>query len=386
MIAERVDPRETRTSDASGVKRFYRPELDLLRFGAFLLVFWAHTIPSPDGSGFKLHLLRSIRYTGSLGVPVFFLLSSYLITELLLRERDITGDIRVSSFYIRRMLRIWPLYFLVLFGTFIVGLFDPASGISVSALSSYVFLSGNWYTLLTGHWLPTAALPLWSIGIEEQFYLVWPTLVRYANRRSILVVSAVLWVSSQIALWVMCSRGVMLSPVVWINSFTHFQYFALGAIISVAFAGRAPKLGLFTRALLMMLGISALFISEFYFNVFSRTDIAIARLTIPGYMLVGLGTTLLFISVLGATIASWTSYFVNLGKISYGLYVYHSICVHISIWAASRIFHIEHGRVIVAYFAGLPLTIVISKLSYRYFETPFLHLKEKFTVVQSRSI
>jgi peptidoglycan/LPS O-acetylase OafA/YrhL len=386
MIAEKMESQQDRANVVVEGKRFYRPELDLLRFGAFLLVFWAHTIPSPEGPGLKLHLLRSIRYTGSLGVPVFFMLSSYLITELLLRERDLTGDIRVSSFYIRRMLRIWPLYFLVLFGTFMAGLFDPASGISLYALSSYVLLSGNWYTLLTGHWLPTAALPLWSIGIEEQFYLAWPTVVRYANRRSILIASAILWISSQIALWMMCSRNVMISPVVWINSFTHFQYFALGAIISVSFAGRAPDFSAATRSLLVILGISALFISEFHFNVFSRTDIAIARLTIPGYMLVGVGTSLLFISALGMTVSSWANPLVDLGKISYGLYVYHSICVHISIWAAHRMFHIERGRVIIAYLIGLPLTIILSKLSYRFFETPFLHLKEKFAVVQSRSI
>jgi len=123
-------------------QRFYRPELDVLRFGAFFLVLVSHTLPSPDGPGFKLHILRAIRYTGSLGVPIFFLLSAYLITELLLREREFTGTVHIRAFYLRRILRIWPIYFLVLLGTYFYGLFSPANRIPLAGIASYLCLQG----------------------------------------------------------------------------------------------------------------------------------------------------------------------------------------------------------------------------------------------------
>src|ERR1700685_180016 len=87
---------------------FYRPGLDILRVLAFLLVFFAH--------GLIRHLdkptqLGAIGRAGGFGVCIFFFLSSYLITELLLREKSDTNTIRIPSFYVRRILRIWPLYF-----------------------------------------------------------------------------------------------------------------------------------------------------------------------------------------------------------------------------------------------------------------------------------
>jgi len=367
-------------------QRFYRPELDVLRFGAFFLVLVSHTLPSPDGPGFKLHILRAIRYTGSLGVPIFFLLSAYLITELLLREREFTGTVHIRAFYLRRILRIWPIYFLVLLGTYFYGLFSPANRIPLAGIASYLLLAGNWYTLLANHWLPLAALPLWSIGIEEQFYLIWPSVVRVAGKRTIFLVSVLLWITCQLVLLALSYRNVKISPVIWLNSFTHFQYFALGALISLLFRDLVPKLGYLKRICLALLGLLSLFIAEFSFSVFDQHDVAVVAKTVPGYMLVGVGAVLLFVAAFGASIPAAAKPFVALGKISYGLYVYHGICIHLSIMLAEQVFQIHHFRVVVAYVLGLPLTIVVSMLSYRYIETPFLRLKERFTLVQSRTV
>jgi peptidoglycan/LPS O-acetylase OafA/YrhL len=95
-------------------ERFYRPELDGLRFFAFLAVYVEHTFGF--GMGEHHHLpnwigtaLGTIGKAGTFGVDLFFVLSSYLITELLLRERKAVGHLDVKRFYIRRILRIWPL-------------------------------------------------------------------------------------------------------------------------------------------------------------------------------------------------------------------------------------------------------------------------------------
>src|ERR1700748_1439510 len=91
--------------------RIYRPELDVLRFVAFLLVFFFHVTPAATGHHSLVgQVLLSLRDCGAFGVCIFFVLSSFLITELLIREKDATGSVHFKAFYLRRILRIWPLY------------------------------------------------------------------------------------------------------------------------------------------------------------------------------------------------------------------------------------------------------------------------------------
>lgn len=105
------------TRSSSGLPGFYRPELDSLRFFAFLMVFLSHSDRFVPASYFSTRIWRAINAiltTGSWGVDLFFVLSAYLITELLRREKEATGKVHIGSFYARRILRIWPLYFLVI--------------------------------------------------------------------------------------------------------------------------------------------------------------------------------------------------------------------------------------------------------------------------------
>src|SRR5579863_4606045 len=101
-------PRSGQEPDqAAAGQRFYLPELDVLRFFAFLAVFLFHAPPL----GHRGHsFVDDLATIGIFGVDLFFALSAYLITRLLLREREATGRIDIKSFYIRRLLRIWPLY------------------------------------------------------------------------------------------------------------------------------------------------------------------------------------------------------------------------------------------------------------------------------------
>jgi len=93
------------------LERYYRPELDVLRFLAFLSVFTVHRLDHVPIHRAQHYWLYNICLLGNFGVPVFFLLSAFLITELLMREDDRLGTIHIRSFYMRRVLRIWPLYF-----------------------------------------------------------------------------------------------------------------------------------------------------------------------------------------------------------------------------------------------------------------------------------
>lgn len=370
------------------VARFYRPELDCLRFGAFLLVFIGHILIVDNQTP---HVLAAMKASGKLGVPLFFVLSAYLITELLLREKSATGTLDLRAFYLRRTLRIWPLYFFALAGGYV--LLHRAGGlqqISPLALVAFSAFAGNWYTAFFG-FLPAGMGPLWSISVEEQFYLIWPTIVRVAGRRRLILTCAGGWLISQIAVIVLCSLHEPIWPMIWANSFTHLQYFALGAILCLVFRETRMPLNMWCRAGLIASGLTILFGANVFFNTDTMSsDISVVR-TWPGYAFAGLGCALLLCGCAGARLSRQMRPLVWLGKISYGLYVYHVPCLLLSLAVYAEVFHIhrplagsEETMVGIAF--GLPITIAVSAVSYRYLEAPFLRLKQRFEIVKSRAL
>jgi len=136
---------------APSARRFYKPELDILRFFAFLAVFVFHTVNYSTGFLVQHHIPLwaakiglSFAGAGTYGVDVFFVLSSYLITELLLREKATTGSLDVKAFYLRRILRIWPLYYLFLALAVFVPLLNPQHEFSLKYVIPFAALMGNW--------------------------------------------------------------------------------------------------------------------------------------------------------------------------------------------------------------------------------------------------
>ena len=175
------EDRQTQDSGAGG--QYYRPELDVLRFFAFFSVFCYHALPGVEvgnHSGWERAAaigLSAFKSAGSFGVCLFFVLSSFLITELLIRERSKTGTVHIKAFYTRRILRIWPLYFFFLFVGFLLGHLVPEWNLETPRLLAFLALLGNWYVAVFG-WSANPIAPLWSISIEEQFYLIWPGLAK----------------------------------------------------------------------------------------------------------------------------------------------------------------------------------------------------------------
>ncbi|MFT4806530.1 MAG: peptidoglycan/LPS O-acetylase OafA/YrhL, partial [Psychroserpens sp.] len=161
-------------------KSFYFENLDGLRFFAFLAVFFAHSFYTRDEalqqSGFLQAVLR-VSGLGTLGVNFFFVLSGYLITYLLEKEYSKNNRIDIKSFYIRRALRIWPLFYAMVIVGFIVQpavmklIGDPYQ--ETGSVLYYIFFVNNYdvapYSAVLG--------VLWSIAVEEQFYLFWPLLL-----------------------------------------------------------------------------------------------------------------------------------------------------------------------------------------------------------------
>ena len=121
--------------------KLYRPQLDALRFFAFFSVFLFHATRGLKITG----PLGALCDAGAYGMCVFFILSSYLITTLLVRERARFGTIHVKAFYVRRALRIWPLYFAFLGVNYVAGYFVHALYVQTPRLLAFVFMMGNWY-------------------------------------------------------------------------------------------------------------------------------------------------------------------------------------------------------------------------------------------------
>jgi peptidoglycan/LPS O-acetylase OafA/YrhL len=160
-------------------QRFYRPELDAMRFFAFLCVFFHHALsrasvgelisPYP----FRDFFADSLKYA----VSLFFLLSGYLITTLLKIEQESIGKVDLRAFYGRRIARIWPLYYSFLVIVLLVAIAVPRELPVSGALLAFLFFSGNWFVYVAGGAVGGAVGGLgilWSVNVEEQFYLFWP--------------------------------------------------------------------------------------------------------------------------------------------------------------------------------------------------------------------
>jgi peptidoglycan/LPS O-acetylase OafA/YrhL len=374
-----------REAAGTGGDSFYRPGLDILRALAFLLVFIAH--------GLVWHLdkatpMGALARTGEFGVCIFFFLSSYLITELLLREKRDTCTILIPAFYARRILRIWPLYFAMIAACWSYGLFSPTHTVSPGWLVSLLLLFTNWYTV--GHGYPPGFLfPLWSISVEEQFYLLWPALVKYLSPGGLLGLASLLMAAAYLALALLLGLRQTPDPTIWANSLVQFQFFALGAMTAIGLRGRVPDIakplrwGLFIAGLLCLRAAQAA-----VFNRDPSLPHDFAHIA-PRFVAALAGCLCLFFSMLSLPADRLQKPFIYLGKISYGLYVFHVLWLGLTRDALARV-PTGHFSPLTLQLGGmafaLPATIATAVLSYRYLESPFLQFKKRFTVVLSRPV
>jgi peptidoglycan/LPS O-acetylase OafA/YrhL len=328
------------------------------------------------------------RDAGASGLGVFFLLSAYLITELLERENSRTGSIHLGSFYIRRMLRIWPLYFSVLGADFLLQHFLHPGLFTAARLAAFVFLIGNWYTAVHGM-INTISLPLWSISVEEQFYLLWPSVRKYLGRSGSVIFSIAILIFAFIALafsWHVLTHQTL---GLW-NSFIQFQFFSTGALLALFLKGRTPKFHPATRVLLFVLSAVGLLAARFFFETPVNSVLKVYELQVVGYSLENLSCMALFLSFLGEARIGASRFLVYLGKISYGLYVFHLGAIHaiefLDVYLTRHASPSLRPSAVVDIPISLALTILVASLSYRYFEAPILRYKKRFEMIRTRPV
>ena len=370
--------------------RFYRPELDVVRFIAFLLVFLAHSLPSGlENETINLPpqyaaIVYMVRRTSIYGLTLFFTLSAYLICELLLRERYATGAIHVKSFYTRRILRIWPLYFAgLIIGLLLASFFH--NGRNTYLWSAWAAaLVGNWFVVFKGN-PGNVMIPLWSVSVEEQFYLMAPWAVKLMTRRWLAAFAIALMAFAGLVLYLL---GAEQTPAekVWFNSFVQFGFFAAGTLLCIALGGRTTRLNAAQRALVGGGAFFCLYLTAYTFHCSEGPHAVTGSLNLMGgYGVAALGCCGILLAFLGIDKRFLPRPVVYLGRISYGLYVFHNLAIR----AVTRLLPPAPADALSIFrnlLVSLVLTVVLAALSYRFFETPFLKLKRRFEIIQSRPV
>ncbi len=382
-------------------ERFYFPELDVLRFFAFFAVFIHHWIRFYNEPG----VLGVIGNAGAFGVDLFFTLSGYLITRLLLRERDETNDVNLKAFYVRRTLRIWPLYYFSIglafvlsqlptsitsAPPFVANVFAPMPGMGYLFMAIFVYNFNFYGTLLTNP--PPFMAQLWSLSVEEQFYLFWPWFARYMPRRRVVVVPILM---IAVACVIRATVNFNMDRLMWNYTFVRIDPIAVGILIALLPALN-PGRGL--RVLLLLAGIAGWGFAAGYCGIPIET-VQYSTLKISlGFPAIALGSGAFLLATLGTKSLNPGAMLVRslmyLGKISYGLYMYNTIATNtahlLQFRGALRLSALGSWSLwtesLLAVLISFGLNVAMAAASYRWLEAPFLRMKERFARVPSRAV
>lgn len=374
--------------------RVHFMNLDILRFIAAFAVACNHGFTAAEGWTGYPNFLRAnledghtpnelgtalVRLNGNLalGVEFFFLISGFLITYLILVEQKNTGTLQVGKFYIRRILRVWPLYFLVLFTA---PLWIEFMHVKTPDYLSNALFMNNFHAIVTGQ-LDSGLPHFWSISVEEHFYLFWPLLLFF--------------IPSKRLPWLF--GGIVVSAILFRFFVYYFsdavdlqgKFSTLSRIDTMAFGGwiawyavqkpigiRISRVWIFA----IFLVFAALF---FFDNVHANNNIW-------SFLFKRYAYTLLFAFALVNCLYNPNAFISfkkknvlhYFGKISFGMYVYHNlllpfVCVNI-------IYTYDIKSWLVFWPLYLLCLFVVSILSFELFEKHFLKLKERFVVIQTR--
>jgi peptidoglycan/LPS O-acetylase OafA/YrhL len=351
---------------------------------AALAVVWSHITLSLPEFGLNPHIFgtsidgmpRGLLLAG-FGVSMFFALSGFLITYLLLFEERLQ-PVNISSFYVRRILRIWPLYYIYLAACLLVYMIFNLE-FAKSSVLFYLFFSAN-IALISDRLLPMLA-HFWSIGVEEQFYLFYPFLFKWRSKLlSILVVLVVFLISLKLGFWFWdrkINHNLPLS-ILHVNRFHCMMIGGIGAMLYfenrswfVTFCTYLP-VQLFCWGIVFLVAINVFHIASILDNEIISgitTIIIIGQITRKNYIL-DLEHRL----------------FEFLGKISYGIYVIHPVIIFFTSQALKG-YNLNSLLGYIFIYAVITLiTIIVSYLSYEYLEKRFLKFKGKYSVVASSPI
>jgi peptidoglycan/LPS O-acetylase OafA/YrhL len=242
-------------------------------------------------------------------------------------------------------------------------------------------LAGNWSIVAWGWPMHTIASPLWTVSVEEQFYLLWPPIVRKVSRnRIVLAAVAMLILSTGMRIFMVALHGGINS--VRCNTLARLDPIALGILVATALRGRIPHFSAGLRLSMLGCGIVPLVLVAHYWKIQEPESLPWIP-TLTGFPIVAASCTLIMVAFLGIS-ARLPVALVYLGKISYGLYVYHALGM---VLADKLVLAHSHFRqLVLRETLALTITVLLAAASYKFLEKPFLQLKKRFEVIRSRPV
>lgn len=324
----------------------------------------------------KVYFLTS---KGHLGIILFFVLSGFLITYLLLWETEKNGKINLWNYLMRRFLRVWPMYFLIVLFGFFVFPYLPYGIETIHEFWRFALFLSNFDEILLGmndsiNFLSAT----WTVSVEEQFYLVWGILIgllSFNKKSTYLIFFIAIILSSLIFRYNHLDDDRML----YFHTFSVFSDLAFGGIIGLlAFSGSVKNyFENLTRLQIILYYLGAFLLFLFESHIFHGVMFTFERF-VPG---------IIFSFIILEQIYSKNSiikvdripYFFQSGELTYGFYMFH--CIFIYYWS---IFFENHGftehlwQFIIYMIIVFASTYTAAYFSLHYFERPFLRLKKYF--------
>ena len=368
-------------------------ELDGMRGIATILVISYHIFKRGDyfTTNAILHFVTSLTLYGWYALDTFFVLSGFLITGILLRTKE--EKHYYKNFYVRRSLRVFPLYYFVLtLILLLIPILDPDYVKEIpKALPYYLFYQQNWFHFLSSVKGTEYLSVTWSLAIEEQFYLLFPFLVYYTRKETLAKISGAIIVVSILArvlsvfLW---KDAAQMTNFYFYNTFTRFEEIAFGILIAIAFTYPDWKSKLSKISLpVFLVTYPALLIAE----VITSRDIGIPHpaygnipLTVIGYTLASVFASALIITLTTQDRLSFIRRFFRnkvltfFGDHSYSIYLFHmpvGLTLLDYLWRTNlrgwQFYFVYIG-------ATIGITIMISVLTWNFLEKPMLNLKKYF--------
>ncbi|MBO9205473.1 MULTISPECIES: acyltransferase family protein [Niastella] len=351
----------------------YHKELDGVRAIAAFMVIFFHFFFVPALN--LPPLLTKIANLGRTGVSLFFVLSGFLITRILIETKESPGYF--TSFYVRRSLRIFPLYYLFLALTFII--LPLISGKPFVPFNLQVY---SWAYLqnfaMTFRWPHVGPVHLWSLSVEEHFYLFWPLLIYLLSIRKIVVAIVLIMVIAFMVRLFLAKHDYES----YYFTFARIDELSMGALLAIL----EIKNKLIDKHANKFLLSSMIFAIPTIALLAIFTDMSNPIIYIIKYNLLAFT----YLSMIGYVISlrktAWVKRFLRSkpmlfsGKISYGLYLYHPLCIA-TVWSI-----FPKMNLVPLFVIAVGFTFLVASASYYLFELNFLKLKRFFDYKKERAI
>ena len=368
-------------------KTKYFKELNSLRFIGFIGVFFGHVFfsNSPEIINSKLYatLFSYGKILGFISIDSFFVLSSFLITWKALEEIKFTNTFQFKNFLIRRSLRIWPLYFLIVFLGFLIEYFKSYYFLESEKLPSiwnFILFILNYDIIENGYNFLFFMVFMWSISVEEQFYVFWAIIIKWFNKYLLAISFLIILIS---LLFRVCFINDSLSlNFHTVSALGNFGIGALTAILAFKYPHFISKLQSLTRntILFVYLIIFSFFILMPFLienNFFIITQRVLFSIFFSFIILEQSYCDKSIVKV------SRIKYFNFFGKISYGLYCYHGIIITIILQMSGFLSESLLNSLVLYPIIIFVSTLAISQISFRFYESKFLNFKSKFSFLSS---